>query len=493
MRSSRPGSDGSSVPVLHVHTPDGRVFRFEGPFSIGREHDCDLRLDDVHVSRRHLEGRIENGAWCLRDLKSANGLFVKGKRVQTATVKEPVVMSLGVDGPELTFELEGTRRTTGSGRAAQPTVQSAGSETRLLQSYEQKYFGTGPVQGGGGHTRIIRMAFQRAQRKQQRRYQVVIVAAALLAVGAGAFAYYKHQQMAQQQELAQAIFYSMKALDVNIASVEKMIAESGSAEAREQVKRYRADRQAMESNYDRLSAVRKLYDSNLDEEDRLILRVTRLFGECELAAPDEYLTLVKSYIRKWQSSGRYVRAVQQAKEMGFSKFISEEFTEQSLPPQFFYLAMQESSFDQFASGPPTYAGIAKGMWQFIPETGARYGLTIGPLAKLRRPDPDDDRHNWRKATVAASKYIKDIYATDAQASGLLVMASYNWGENRVIRMIRSLPAHPQDRNFWKLIEQYRNRIPKETYDYVFYIVSAAVIGENPRMFGFDLDNPLATE
>ena len=28
--------------------------------------------------------------------------------------------------------------------------------------------------------------------------------------------------------------------------------------------------------------------------------------------------------------------------------------------------------------------------------------------------------------------IKDIYSTDAKASGLLVMASYNWGEHRVI-------------------------------------------------------------
>jgi len=34
-------------------------------------------------------------------------------------------------------------------------------------------------------------------------------------------------------------------------------------------------------------------------------------------------------------------------------------------------------------------------------------------------------------------------------------------------------------------------VPKETYDYVLYIVSAAVIGENPRLFGFPFDNPLA--
>jgi hypothetical protein len=136
-------------------------------------------------------------------------------------------------------------------------------------------------------------------------------------------------------------------------------------------------------------------------------------------------------------------------------------------------------------------GFAKGMWQFIPDTGKRYGLTIGPLAAFPRPDPADDRHNWEKATRAAARYIKEIYSTDAQASGLLVMASYNWGEQRIINMLRTMPANPRERNFWKVLEQHRNQVPKDTYDYVLSIVSAAVIGENPRLFGFGFDSPLA--
>jgi membrane-bound lytic murein transglycosylase D len=57
-------------------------------------------------------------------------------------------------------------------------------------------------------------------------------------------------------------------------------------------------------------------------------------------------------------------------------------------------------------------------------------------------------------------------------------------------LIRSLPENPRERNFWKLLEKYRDKIPGETYNYVFYIFSAAVIGENPRLFGFNFDNPL---
>jgi hypothetical protein len=73
---------------------------------------------------------------------------------------------------------------------------------------------------------------------------------------------------------------------------------------------------------------------------------------------------------------------------------------------------------------------------------------------------------------------------------LLVIASYNWGEHNIRDLILELPENPQERNFWNVLAKYRNRVPDETYDYVFYIFSAAVIGENPRLFGFDFDNPL---
>jgi hypothetical protein len=53
-----------------------------------------------------------------------------------------------------------------------------------------------------------------------------------------------------------------------------------------------------------------------------------------------------------------------------------------------------------------------------------------------------------------------------------------------------MPENPRQRNFWELIK--RHKIPDETYNYVYYIFAAAVIGENPQLFGFDFDNPLAT-
>ena len=486
-------STSPMVPALCVRTADGRAFRFSQTFHIGRDHDCEVRIEDVQVSRKHLVVMFGNGRWEIRDLQSSNGMFLEGKRTEAVRVDEGLTIRLGVDGPLLAFEVERTASPTN--RGVTPAQSSTGTfgETRMLADYAERYFGSrGNQEEVGGRTRMIRKAFQDVQKKQRRKYGWVVALAALAAVVSAGYAYYGHRQISRQRAVAEELFYAMKSLDVDMANMEQLVAASGNVQSQELLKQYIERRRQMEGTYDRFLAGSNVYDRSLTEQERLILRVTRAFGECEIAAPQEYLAEVSSYIRKWQGSGRFARAVTLGQQMGYTKRIAQEFVQQNLPPQFVYLAMQESDFDPFTSGPPTSFGIAKGMWQFIPETGARYGLTIGPLAGVRKPDPADDRHNWQKATQAATRYIKDIYATDAQASGLLVMASYNWGERRVINLLRSMPANPKDRNFWKVLARYRGQLPKETYDYVFYIVSAAVIGENPRLFGFSFDSPLAT-
>jgi hypothetical protein len=207
--------------------------------------------------------------------------------------------------------------------------------------------------------------------------------------------------------------------------------------------------------------------------------------------PAGFVKEVLNYIEKWKATSRLRLAIRRAQQRGYTKRIAETFLAYDLPPQYFYLGLQESNFDLEACGPPTKWGIAKGIWQFIPATAVFYGLRTGPLQHLQRPDPRDERHNFKKSTKAAAQYIKAIYNSDAQASGLLVMASYNWGERRVNRLIKTMPENPQERNFWLLLEKYKKRIPRQTYDYVFHIFSAAVIGENPELFGFDFENPLA--
>ncbi|HKB09895.1 MAG TPA: transglycosylase SLT domain-containing protein [Vicinamibacterales bacterium] len=476
---------GATVtPRLRVRTSDGREFRLVRPFVIGRELDCDVRVEDGRVSRRHATVSFEDGRWMVRN-QSGNGVFVGGRRMDEAAVDRALTITLGAEGPGITLEVE----SAAAPAPRPPAPPVAGGETMMyIDRYLKAIDGDEPV---GGRTMMIRKAFQKVQRKQKRKYTWIIAAAAALAIAAIGYAYYSHRQVAQQKVIAEELFYQMKSLDVEFATLEQRVAASGSKAPEDQVRRYLERRRQMETNYDRFISGLKLYDHNLSPQEQLILRVTRLLGECETAAPPEYLAEVGSYIRRWQSSPRFARSIGVAQSKGYTRRIAEAFQKQNLPPQFFYLALQESDFNEVASGPPTRWGYAKGMWQLIPDTAKRFGLSVGPLVAYPRPDPGDDRHKWEKATDAAARYIKEIYSTDAQASGLLVMASYNWGEQRVITMIRTLPENPRERNFWKLLARYREKIPNETYNYVLSIISAAVIGENPRLFGFGFDNPLA--
>jgi membrane-bound lytic murein transglycosylase D len=224
------------------------------------------------------------------------------------------------------------------------------------------------------------------------------------------------------------------------------------------------------------------------EDEQLILRVARAFGECDANAPKGFVDEVRRYILIWKKTDRLKTALNRGKQKGYSRFISRVLHNYDLPPQYLFLALQESNFDERAVGPQTNYGFAKGMWQFISLTANQYGLQIGPLHNQGVYDPLDERFDYIKSSMAAIKYIKELSASDAQASGLLVMASYNWGQNNVRKIIQKMPENPRERNFWRLLA-YKD-IPRETYDYVFSIVSAAVICEDPRLFGFDgLDCP----
>jgi peptidoglycan lytic transglycosylase D len=475
-----PGSDPSAAAeALVVRLPDGRVTRFSRPFYIGRDATCELHLADTQVSRRHAEVAWQRGEWIIRDLQSSNGLFVDGARAETAAIGAGVSVRFGVDGPTLQIAPER------AAAVAPPPDRPVGRDDSL-EDYAQRYFGSDEDDSAGGRTLMIRKAYRQIQQQQKRRQRLMIALLASLGIVAAGYAFYQHRLLAQQQEVAEEFFYAMKDLDVRVAQLEQQAAASGAKVTGQQ--EAVVARRAQEKRYNEYVA--RLYDRRLNEQDRLILQVTRIFGECEIAAPPEYMREVHHYIDKWKKTDRFATAVKLSQERGYTPRIIAAFTAQGLPAQFYYLAMQESSFNAFASGPRTNWGYAKGMWQFIPDTAARYGLRVGPRASVPGTDVGDDRFNWEKETDAAARYVKDIYATDAQASGLLVIASYNWGERRVVNRLKTMPANPRERNFWQLLAHYRDDIPFQTYDYVFNIVAAAVIGENPRLFGIDLDSPL---
>jgi len=479
-------------PTLKVSlgtTPASRrSFTFTSPFRIGRADDCEVCIKNEYVSRVHAEVVFENGRWWVHDLQSSNGIYLDGRREERIPITRPMVLWLGIEGPQLSFELESV-----------PTPEliptdklKSSSSGAILRQYVEHYFSKSTNDAAAGeHTMYVRRAFAAVQTQQKRTYGWIIAALLLVAVGAGGYAWYERKQLQRQRAMAEDMFYAMKSLDLEIANVQRAVSESNNQQAVQLARLNASRRKEMRDQYERYLAALHVYDGKMTEEHRILLRVARIFGECELDMPPAFEAEVNKYIKYWQQSGRLAAAIRTAQQNGYVDTISNELLDHGLPPQFLYLALQESNFDPYVSGPVTRKGIAKGMWQFIPETAIKYGLRVGPLADMRRPDPGDERDQYEKARNAAARYLKDLYSTDAQASGILVMACYNWGEDQVLPLVRSLPANPRERNFWRLLADHRDKIPQETYDYVFYIVSATVIGENPRLFGFDFDNPLA--
>lgn len=461
-----------------------KEFIFDNSFTIGRSEECSIQIDEGVVSRVHLEINFDGDKWWISDKHSSNGTFLNGKRINNLELNATTSLELGENGPVLLFSFEKKPQVE-----EVKVVKAALPEDHSVTSYIHHYFDESKSDDQiGEHTRLMREAFKVVKKKHTSKYIKVIIIVGVIAAAAAAYSIYQNIKENKQKELAENIFYNMKSLELEIEQLKSELAASGDPKINTALQKFDEQKEQLERNYDNL--VDGLGTYNLSPEDKLIIKTARLFGECELTMPKDFINEVKNYINKWKSSDRLQNALDRSRQYGYSQIVVNYLVRQGLPPQFFYLALQESDFKEQIVGPQTRYGFAKGIWQFIPATAQKYGLTIGPLVNQNVYDPGDDRFNFPKATSAASRYIRDIYNTDAQASGLLVMASYNWGENNIIDLIRKIPANPKDRNFWKLLSQYGDKIPDETYNYVFYIFSAAVIGENPTLFGFNFPNPL---
>lgn len=115
-----------------------------------------------------------------------------------------------------------------------------------------------------------------------------------------------------------------------------------------------------------------------------------------------------------------------------------------VPKELKYLAVVESALNPRAG---SWAG-ASGLWQFMPATGAQYGLF--------KSEYYNGFHDPVANTDAAARYLRDLYKIFGDWN--LAISAYNCGPGNVNKAIRKAGT----KQYWKV----RPYLPKETQAYV---------------------------
>jgi membrane-bound lytic murein transglycosylase D len=152
----------------------------------------------------------------------------------------------------------------------------------------------------------------------------------------------------------------------------------------------------------------------------------------------------------------------------YEELIRSELAARGMPQDLIYLALIESGFSPRAVSTASAVGI----WQFIADTGRRYGLEVSHYV--------DERRDPARSTDAALRYLADLHRRFG--SWYLAAAGYNTGENRVERLLREHAggARGEDSLFFTIAP----RLPRETRDYVPMMIAATILGKYPERFGF---------
>lgn len=174
---------------------------------------------------------------------------------------------------------------------------------------------------------------------------------------------------------------------------------------------------------------------------------------------------VEQFIQYFQTTGKKIFSNWLSRSGKYIPFMRDLLREHGLPEDLVFMALIESGFSPYAYSRKK----ASGPWQFIYLTGKKYGLKVNWWVDERR-DPE-------KSTIAAAKYLKDLY--DMFECWYLAAASYNAGEGKIANAVRRYKTE----DFWELTK-YRY-LKKETKDYVPQMIAAALIAKDPEKYGFD--------
>jgi membrane-bound lytic murein transglycosylase D len=188
------------------------------------------------------------------------------------------------------------------------------------------------------------------------------------------------------------------------------------------------------------------------------MRAGFAFDEVQEPAIDQQLAWFKNnpdYLeRVFQRAQRYLYHV------------VTEVEARGMPLEFALLPVVESAYEPFAYS----VSRASGLWQFIPDTGVRFGL--------KQDWWYDGRRDVIESTRAALDYLQALH-DQFDGDWLLAIAAYNVGEMAVQRAIDYNHSVGRPTDFWHL------NLPAETRAYVPKLLALKRLMAEPERYGID--------
>lgn len=502
------------------------------PVRVGRSASAELRFasaEDATVSTHHAQIVFERGGYFVVDTGSTNGTLLNGRKI---TAKQPLKsgdkLRFGSPGgPEVEIEIDepaavepasastlgGTVPITVAGAPRTTSPPAAVPPARGAQPGAGERVAGGAASNSGFRDSTLRVADEAAREVAKRRARagadssgdtVFILAEALnqanesvrtrttsqwrrVLAGVSGFA------LLVIAVLGAVVLYQQREIDRLADTKATIDSQIQALQERMRFETDTANLAAMEDNLVKLTGSAQSTLAELqrkdearaaqlaaggDELEREIRKILGKFNASTYAIPPIFRERLQFHIDELSTAGN--RRAMYGRKQRYWPMIMKEFGALGLPEEMAFIAWVESGFD-----PEAQSGAgAVGLWQMTTTTAQSLGLTVVAGGVDERLEPD-------KQTKAAATYLARLLSEFGEDSFMLVLASYNRGENGVRRALRQVAQEPggfrkDKRDFWHL---YRLKLlPEETREYVPKVLAAAIISGNAQKYGLGGSN-----
>jgi pSer/pThr/pTyr-binding forkhead associated (FHA) protein len=499
----------------------------DGAISIGRNPQNTIILDnEKSVSGHHSIIYKSPERLVFQDMQSTNGSFVNETQITEKELMPHDVIGFGKTGPRLKLVVSEVELPLGSSRPSnsvqetniksqpnhpplvspdastyeenQNTIFKAKKELYPVSDslhpsktseYEQKILNKNIrseemkdlmnddarmekiiKRGNLGETQTNMLHTVHKAHKSMRR-QWYYVVSGILIVCLCTIAYFGIRSIQYRQIIskAQILKKDIEEYDKKIASVKRKPTKD-KAELERLIKELEEKQKSLSSIKNKIDVddFGKFYSDPLEQRiDEVLVR----FGETDYQIPKEMKERVQHHIDIYSGSMKSTVARYFKRKEKYFPFIQKVFQEKNIPLDLAYISMLESGFNPLAL---SHAG-ARGLWQFMPHTGRRFGLAV--------TDQLDERTDPEKATYAAAQYFKELIGMfGGKSAVMLCMAAYNAGEGRIMGALRKIDDPMRNRDFWYIYRM--GYLAEETNEYIPRVIALIILSEYQNEYGF---------